>query len=330
MIDRGVEDIHFGQIQLENRNDTGNVCTWNLYSRIRQYGALKNRGLVLINGDTYGLFVRNTDSLVYDYQTAPSRVSGYYTGTDSTWTSMWNFGQSAIGGPGRLGYTECSPYGKMAGGMTPMGWHTDTIPYQVALDNTLTNLCNCVAAAGCWSAYGYDEISWFVLQSESYRNKWLCYARNEVKALDRNCNFVMPVRTLFTRHWWYYVALNGYGFNQEAAIVENLNGVATDCNPNDVLDLHALYFSGQKDPTGVIVYPNPSSGEVTIVYHGTNKGKVSVKIADMLGREVAAWETGASQGNIIWNPATLGSGVYNCIVSTPDGSSAVAKITLVR
>ncbi len=329
-IDCGVEDIHFGQIDLENKNDAGNVCTWNLYNKIRQYGARRNRGLVLLNGDSYGLYYKNTDTLIYDYHTAPSRVSGYYTGSDSTWTSMWVFNQSAYGGPGRLGYNECSAYGKMQGGHTCMGWYADTLPYQVALDNTITNLCNCLAATGCWTAYGFDEISWFVLQSESYKNKWLCYANRQVKLLDPNCFFVMPVRTLFTRHWWYYVALNGYGFDQEDAIVDILNGTETDCNPNDVLDLHELYFAGQKDPTAVIVYPNPAVGEVTIVFHGKENNKVSLNITDVLGREVAAWNTGVSQGNIIWNASEMEAGIYNCTASTENGTSATARIAIVK
>ena len=329
-IDCGIEDIHFGQINLENKNDAGNVNSWNLYSRIRRYGAAHNRGLVLLNGDSYGLYLQGTDSLLYDYHTAPSRVSGYYTGSDSTWTSMWDFNQSTIGGPGQLSYNDCSAYGKMMGGQTCLGWYADTLPYQVALDNTITNLCNCLTSSGCWTAYGYDEISWFVLQSKEYRDQWLCYANGRVKALDPNCYFVMPIRTLFTRHWWYYVGLNGYGFDEENTIVSILNGVPTDCDPNDVLDLHAIYANGQADPTEVIAYPNPASGDVTIVFHTVRQSKAIIRINDMTGREVISWKTEENQGDLTWSPGELQSGVYSCTISSDKGPTTTTKITLIK
>jgi hypothetical protein len=84
----GVENINFGELNLENLNDSGNLCAWDLYTRIRKFAANYNRGLVLLDGENYGLDVNGQFTLLYDYFSAPTRVSGYYTGKDSTWTSM--------------------------------------------------------------------------------------------------------------------------------------------------------------------------------------------------------------------------------------------------
>jgi predicted transcriptional regulator len=35
----------------------------------------------------------------------------------------------------------------------------------------------------CW---GWDEISWFALQPEEYRNQWLLYAHDWIKKTDPN------------------------------------------------------------------------------------------------------------------------------------------------
>jgi len=329
-IRQGVENIHFGQIALENRNDSGNHNSWDLYSRIRRYARHFNRGLVIINGDTYGLYAGNSDTLLYDYNTAPSRVSGFYTGTDSTWTSMWDFDESQYGGPGQLSYNDCSPYGKMLGGRSVQGWYADTRPYQVALDNTLTNLCNCLNQGGCWNAWGFDEISWFCLQTPEYRNQWLCYANSMVKKLDRNCSFVMPVRTLFTRYWKYYDALDGYGYNQQDAITTILNGQMKGCDPNRFTDLRSVYSAIPDACMALIAYPNPAIGSVKLLFHAPGHNQVLLSICDIVGNRLATFRTEESEGIITWETAGIPDGVYFCTASNATGNTATTKVTVVH
>ena len=325
-IDAGMEAIHMGIIELEDLNDSGHVATWDILCKIRKYASTRNRGLVLLNADTYGLHLRNTDTLLYDFNTRPTRVSGYYSGKDSTWHSMWIYYQSAFGGPGRLSYNECSPYGKMAGGWSPLGWHADTMPYIVVLDNTLTNNCNCLVKAGCWTVYGFDEISWFTMQNEEYRNQWLCYAYSYVKMLDRNGNFMMPCRTLFTRRWTYYTAVNGYGYDQEDEIVKIWSGEEKDCDPNNIPDFKALWNDGDSNKISVIVYPNPVKGIAKIVYNTAKGDKVNISIFDTFGKKVTEWPTGKNEGYIEWNTVGLTQGTYFLTASDDRGRVTPFKV----
>ena len=327
-IKSGIEVLHMGIIEYEDKNDTNHLCTWDLLCKIRDYGATKNRGIVLINADTWGVRLKKTDTLLYDYVMIPTRVSGYYTGHDSTWSSMWNYRESPYGGPGRLSVTDCSPFGKIGGGYVNLGWYADSIPYQVVLDNTLTNNCNCLVYATCYTVYGFDEISWFTLQSEDYRNEWLCYANSETKRLDKNCHFVMPGRKIYSRRWSYYSAMNGYGFNQEDAIINTWNGTQKDCNPNDKPNLREIWGSGKN--LAVMVYPNPVTDAANIVYTAPPGNEVTLKIIDVLGKTVAYYETGKNHGSFLWDTHSIPTGNYFCTASAEKGDVASFRITVLR
>ncbi len=327
-IDCGIETLHMGIIGDEDHNDAGHVNTWALLCKIRDYAANHNRGLVLINADTYGVRLKNTDTLLYDYCIVPTRVSGYYSGTDSTWSSMWNYHESEFGGPGQLTNTDCSPYGKMLGGLSPLGWYADAMPYQVWLDNTLTSNCNCLAYATCYTVYGFDEISWFALQTEDYRNKWLCYASAQVNRLDKNCYFVMPARKIFTRHWTYYSAMNGYGFNQADAIYNAWTDKQNDCDPNNNVNLKELWGDGED--VGVVVYPNPVKDVANIVYTAPAGKVVTIKIVDIIGKTVAQFTNGNNRGNCTWNTAGVPAGIYFCTASAAKGKVGNFRITILR
>ena len=329
LIDCGIENLQMGIIGIENLNDNGNIITWDLYGKIRQSAASKNRGLVLISAGTNGLYLKQTDTLIFDFCAIPSRVSGYYTGTDSTWASMWDYFESPYGGPGKLSYNDCSPYGKVLGGQTYMGWYSDSMPYMVDLDNYLTNLCNCLSS-GCWNAYGYDEISWFSLQTEEYRNQWLCYANTRVKELDRNCYFTMPVRTLFTRVWKYYNAINGYGYNQEDAIVNIWNDNMTGCEPNDVTDVKSIWGTNTNG-INIMVYPNPANGTTNICYSAPKTaGPVSIRVIDVLGNTVAHWQSSHDLGNVVWHTDDVRAGIYTCIATTASQPAVTFKVTVLK
>ena len=327
-INAGVEAIHLGIIGNEDKNDQDHVLTWNLLTNIRKYAATKNRGVVLLNADEYGIHLKNTDTLLFDFNTNPTRVSGYKTGYDSTWASMWDYFESPYGGPGRLTYNDCSPYGKMEGGTTYFGWHADTLCYLLALDNTLTSNCNCLYNTGCWTVYGFDEISWFVLQAEDYRNQWLCYANEQVKKLDRNAFFAMPGRTLFTRRWIFYSAINGYGYNQEDAIINIWNGLVHDCDPNNVINLEEKWRNGTTDNITLVIYPNPIEKLANIIYTSANGSEVTIKITDVLGKIVYQIYTATNNGIIKWNTTDVPNGIYFCSAITDNGSVANFKIDI--
>jgi len=329
----GIEALHMGQILLEDTTDTMHVATWDLNNKIRTFAKNYNRGLVLITADNLGLYLNKSDTAIYDFNSSPARVTGYYSGNDSTWNSMWDYFESKYGGPGVLEYTSCSPYGKMKGGLCYFGWYADTLPYMVKMDNTLTNNCNCLSRGGCWNVYGFDESSWFVLQTEDYRNQWLCYAYNRVKQLDPNANYRLPGRTLFTLHWDWYFAANGYGYDQEDEIAAIWNGTAGNCDPNDVTDIKALWDKGSNlGDFFVLAYPNPASGIVNIIYNGPKEDNISIKIANEEGQPI--WSCNITDnkngGYIQWDAQGVLPGIYFCFATDVTGRTTASKITILR
>jgi len=80
-------------------------------------------------------------------------------------------------------------------------------------------------AGGIW-IWGYDEITWFAHQSQSYRSNWLQYARDWVRRTDVNGHLQMPgsrtLRSPQDKLRWYYANKQGPavpdGFGDEEAI----------------------------------------------------------------------------------------------------------------
>ena len=218
-IDEGIEAIHMGQVELMDDNDPNHTNWWHLLSIIRDYAKNKNRGLVLLDAHTHGLYFGNTDQLLFDFHSSPLRMHAKLP----KWSSA-----AANGGPAILEYSTSGcepPYGQMKGGKTYFGWQAATLPYLVEFDNYgIGKYPN--KFGNCWVPWGWDEITWFGVQSETYRNDWLKYAYYRVKQLDNNAFLEMPGRRPMTRDnvpWPdIYRADNGFG-NQETTIKEIWN-----------------------------------------------------------------------------------------------------------
>ena len=124
----------------------------------------------------------------------------------------------------RMGYLD-SIYGRSAGGLTPSGWRCEHLPYLVEFDNFEPSGREGENIGGHW-IWGYDEISWFAHQSESYRNRFLRYAWNWVRSHDPNGFLQMPGSRCLSspvgRCNWYFAnrrtAKVPCGFNQEDTI----------------------------------------------------------------------------------------------------------------
>jgi GDSL-like Lipase/Acylhydrolase family len=102
---------------------------------------------------------------------------------------------------------------------------TKHLPYLVELDNY--GVSRRPGQPGTpWFTWGYDEISWFAHQPESYRNEWLRYAWKWLREHDLNGWLEMPgSRTLHApvgNQGWYWAntrsAATPAGFNQEETI----------------------------------------------------------------------------------------------------------------
>jgi uncharacterized protein (TIGR03790 family) len=69
-------------------------------------------------------------------------------------------------------------------------------------------------------------------------------------------------------------------------------------------------------------YPNPFNPTTTITYRLANAGRVSLKVYDQMGREVATLADGTERSGdhaITWNASGMASGTYYCRFVTSDG-----------
>lgn len=69
-------------------------------------------------------------------------------------------------------------------------------------------------------------------------------------------------------------------------------------------------------------YPNPFTNQTTISYSLEKSGSVSLKIYNAMGQEIATLIDGKNQQagyyNEIFNAGRFGTGIYHCVLSTPD------------
>jgi len=179
-INIGIEGIHFGQVELMNKNDP-NLDNYNqVLTLIRSYAA-KNGRRHMILCDSHvpsGGFVRN-GKLLMDFHAFPLRIMEI---------------------PGKpeeakleVGHTDAL-YLRSKGGITPSGWKCDHLPYLVEFDNYGVSKNPGKENAGdipFW-VWGYDEISWFAHQDKAYRTQWLHYAYDWIKKTDVNGHLEMP------------------------------------------------------------------------------------------------------------------------------------------
>ncbi len=211
-IDLGVEAIHFGQVELMNGNDRDLKHYFGVLSLIRSYATEHARRHILIC-DAHvprGGFVVD-GRLLMDFHSFPLRI-----------TEVPEKPQEAIL---QVGFSD-SLYGRSRGGVTPSGWSCEHLPYLVEIDNWgASRTPGKPGAGGIW-VWGYDEITWFAHQRESYRNEWLRYAWDWVRKTDPAGHFQMPgsrtMRSPLDGKRWYYANRPSVavpeGFNQEEAI----------------------------------------------------------------------------------------------------------------
>ena len=77
-------------------------------------------------------------------------------------------------------------------------WSCEHLPYLVEFDNFGRSRTPNVADPKSFFVWGWDEISWFSLQPEEYRNKFLVYAYNWLKQTDPNGHLQMPVSRMLS------------------------------------------------------------------------------------------------------------------------------------
>ncbi len=132
-----------------------------------------------------------------------------------------------------------------------------------------------------------------------------------------------PVHT-YTQSGNYTVSLTAFSEVYSANIVTEIINVVVTSLPhkNEIIPTTTELFQN---------YPNPFNPETVISWQISESGFVSLKIYDMLGREV---ETLVSQfqsvgtHKVTWQPKSLSSGIYFCKLTTEKYSKSIKMISL--
>jgi hypothetical protein len=179
-IDVGCEGIHFGQVEIMNKNDRDNSHWAHLLGLVRRYATTHaRRHMVLCNGHVPTGGLMHEGNPLLDFHAFPLRVM-----------EVPEQPQEAIL---KLGFSD-GLYNRSKGGRTFSGWTCEHLPYFAELDNYgVSRHPGQPNAKGEFNwVWGYDEITWFAHQSKEYRAKWLGYAWNWVRKTDPNGFLEMP------------------------------------------------------------------------------------------------------------------------------------------
>jgi hypothetical protein len=209
-INMGIEAIHFGQMELMDRNDPHLDNYWEVLSMLRSYAVVHaRRHIVLCDAHVpSGGLVRN-GKLLLDFHAFPLRIKEIPDSPEKAEL--------------KLGFSD-GIYDRSKGGITYSGWKCEHLPYLVEFDNYGVShhpgRPGGVGSGFDW-IWGYDEITWFAHQSHAYRKSWLHYAWSWVRRTDTNGFVEMPGGRVLTsplddKHWYYAnnpssVVPDGYG-----------------------------------------------------------------------------------------------------------------------
>ena len=179
-IDAGCEAIHFGQVEIMNKNDHNNDHWAHLLGMVRDYaGKRARRHMVICDGHVPTGGLMHDGNPLLDFNAFPLRIME--TPEKPTEAIL------------KLGFSD-GLYNKSKGGKTFSGWTCDHLPYFVEFDNYgVSRHPGQPNTKGEFNwVWGYDEITWFMHQSREYRSNWLQYAWNWVRSTDTNGWLEMP------------------------------------------------------------------------------------------------------------------------------------------
>ena len=217
-IDIGCEAFHLGQVELIGRDDPDKSHYAAFLEKIRAYAKTNaRRHYILLDGHTpKGGFVKDGVSLL-DFNSFPLRIK--------------EIEDRPMEGKLEVGHSD-GIFTKSRGAISPSGWKADNMPYLVEFDNFGMRRNPPPGEANindhfCW---GYDDITWFSLQDEAYRNQWLWYAFDWLRETDPNGHLQMCVIRMITHpennktYRSYFANTNSVacpvGYSQEETIKE--------------------------------------------------------------------------------------------------------------
>jgi hypothetical protein len=184
-IDLGCEAIHYGQVQLMDRNDRDHAHWRAVFDQARAYARdHARRHLLLCNAHVPGGGFVQDGRLMLDFHAFPLRIKEVVDHPRE--------------GVLEMGYSD-GLYGRSKGGLTPSGWRCEHLPYLVEFDNYGASRSPGEARMGDPWVWGWDEITWFAQLERPARDAWLRYAWTWVRTHDPAGYLQMPVRRMTTR-----------------------------------------------------------------------------------------------------------------------------------
>jgi hypothetical protein len=183
-INVGCEAFHLGQVRLIGADDKELKVYSEFLEKVRAYAKIHaRRHLVLLDGHVpTGGMIKNGVSLL-DFNSFPLRIKGVPEKPHEAILEVNHL--DAI-------------FKRSKGCISPSGWSCESLPYLVEFDNYGRSRTTNAADNTTIFVWGWDEISWFSLQSEEYRNNWLVYAYDWIKKTDSNGHLEMPVTRMIT------------------------------------------------------------------------------------------------------------------------------------
>ena len=180
----GCEALHLGQVGLIGAEDRDLKIYSEFLAKVRAYAKIHaRRHWILLDGHVpTGGMVREGVSLL-DFNSFPMRIKAVP--------------EKPYEGILEVGHLDAI-FKRSKGCISPSGWRCESLPYLVEFDNFGRDRLNNVANTNSMFCWGWDEISWFALQPEEYRNNWLRYAYNWIKETDPNGHLQMPVTRMIT------------------------------------------------------------------------------------------------------------------------------------
>ena len=182
-INIGCEALHLGQIELIGMHDANRTYWDTTIQHIRDYAkkSARRHWIILDAHTPKGGMLKEGRSLI-DFNSFPMRICAIPS-------------QPKPGEPQRaelrVNHLD-GIYLKSKGCTTPSGWTCNSLPYLVEIDNYGKKPPLDVADTTSYHPWGWDEISWYAKQPETYRNKWLKKVWKWIKITDPNGHIEMP------------------------------------------------------------------------------------------------------------------------------------------
>jgi hypothetical protein len=180
----GCEAFHLGQVGLIGGQDKDLTVYSEFLAKVRAYAKTHaRRHLVLLDGHVpSGGMIKDGVSLL-DFNSFPQRIKGV---PDKPHEAILE-----------VGHLDAL-FKRSKGCISPSGWSCESLPYLVEFDNYGSSRTANPADTSTIFIWGWDEISWFAMQPEEYRNNWLVYAYNWIKKTDPNGHLEMPVTRMIS------------------------------------------------------------------------------------------------------------------------------------